>query len=53
MIDSLIDNGHTPYRQIGHRAVSHVMDRAEIAYSQNDVSGLSRVLKNLNHFQTS
>ena len=27
MIDALCDRGHTPYRQIGHRAVSHVMDR--------------------------
>ena len=32
MIDSLCDRGHTPYREIGHRAVSHVMDRAGIAY---------------------
>ena len=27
MIDALCDRGHTPYRQIGHRAVSQVMDR--------------------------
>ena len=27
MIDALLDRGHTPYRQIGHRAVSYVMDR--------------------------
>ena len=26
MIDALCDRGHTLYRQIGHRAVSHVMD---------------------------
>lgn len=25
MIDALCDRGHTPYREIGHRAVSHVM----------------------------
>src|SRR6516165_2654506 len=25
MIDALCDRGHTPYRQIGHRAVSYVM----------------------------
>ncbi len=31
MIDSLCDRGHTAYREIGHRAVSHVMDRAGIA----------------------
>ena len=33
MIDALCDRGHTPYRQIGHRAVSHVMDRAGIIYT--------------------
>ena len=27
MIDALMDRGHTPYRIIGERAVSHVMDR--------------------------
>ena len=26
MIDALCERGHTPYRQIGHRAVSYVMD---------------------------
>ena len=31
MIDALCDRGHTPYRQIGHRAVSHVMQRCGIA----------------------
>jgi hypothetical protein len=31
MIDSLCDRGHTPYREISHRAVSYVMDRASIA----------------------
>ena len=50
MIDSLIDNGHTPYRQIGHRAVSHVMDRAEIAYSQNDVEWLISCIEKLKPF---
>src|SRR5690606_10445324 len=36
MIDALCDRGHTPYRQIGHRAVSHVMDRAGISYSHDE-----------------
>ena len=31
MIDSLCDRGNTPYREISHRAVSYVMDRAGIA----------------------
>lgn len=37
MIDALCDRGHTPYRQIGHRAVSYVMDRCGISYDQDDV----------------
>src|SRR5215468_2823366 len=37
MIDALIDRGHTPYRQVGHRAVSHVMDRCKIDYTQDEV----------------
>ena len=40
MIDSLCDRGHTPYREIGHRAVSHVMDRAGIPYTQDEVKWL-------------
>ena len=40
MIDALCDRGHTPYRQIGHRAVSHVMDRCGIAYTQDEVKAL-------------
>ena len=27
MIDALCEGGHTPYREIGRRAVSYVMDR--------------------------
>jgi 2-haloacid dehalogenase len=58
MIDSLTDRGHTSYRQIGHRAVSQVLARANISYSQSEVewlvSGIEKlkpfpdVLKNLN-----
>ena len=40
MIDALCDRGHTPYRQIGHRAVSYVMDRCGIEYSQDEVQWL-------------
>ena len=40
MIDALCDRGHTPYRQIGHRAVSHVMDRCGISYTQDEVRWL-------------
>src|SRR3546814_20246553 len=42
MIDALCDRGHTPYRQIGHRAVSYVMDRCGISYTQDEVEWLVR-----------
>src|SRR5436853_6379936 len=38
MIDALLDRGHTPYRQIGHRSVSHVLDRCTIKYTQDEVA---------------
>ena len=50
MIDALCDRGHTPYRQIGHRAVSHVMDRAGIAYTQADVEWLVSEIERLKPF---
>ena len=37
MIDALLHREHTPYREIGHRAVSHVMDRAKIDYTVDEV----------------
>ena len=40
MIDSLCDRGHTTYREIGQRAVSHVMDRAGLTYTQDEVEWL-------------
>jgi 2-haloacid dehalogenase len=50
MIDALCDRGHTPYRQIGHRAVSYVMDRCKIAYSQDDVRWLVSQIETLKPF---
>ena len=50
MIDALCDRGHTPYRQIGHRAVSHVMDRAGIAYTQDEVAFLVSQIETLKPF---
>jgi 2-haloacid dehalogenase len=50
MIDALLDRGHTPYRQIGHRAVSHVMDRCQIAYSQDEVRWLVSEIEKLKPF---
>jgi len=50
MIDALCDRGHTPYRQIGHRAVSHVMNRAGIDYTQEDVIWLVSQIEKLRPF---
>jgi 2-haloacid dehalogenase len=50
MIDAACDRGHTPYRQIGHRAVSHVMDRAGIKYSQEEVEWLVSQIETLKPF---
>jgi len=50
MIDALVDRGHTPYRQIGHRAVSYVMDRCGIAYTQEEVAWLVARIEALKPF---
>lgn len=50
MIDALCDRGHTPYRQIGHRAVAHVMDRCGIRYTQAEVVGLVAAIERLKPF---
>mgnify|MGYP000556885842 CR=1 FL=1 len=50
MIDALCDRGHTPYREIGHRAVSYVMDRCGIAYTQDDVRWLVSEIEKLTPF---
>ena len=50
MIDALCDRGHTPYRQIGHGAVSHVMDRCGIAYTPEEVRGLVAEIEKLKPF---
>jgi len=50
MIDALCDRGHTPYRQIGHRAVSYVMDRAGITYTQEEVRWLVSQIETLKPF---
>jgi 2-haloacid dehalogenase len=40
MIDALLHREHTPYREIGERAVAYVMDRARISYTMEEVRGL-------------
>jgi 2-haloacid dehalogenase len=50
MIDALCDRGHTPYRQIGHRAVSYVMDRCGIRHTQGEVAWLVSEIEKLKPF---
>jgi 2-haloacid dehalogenase len=50
MIDALCDRGHTPYRQIGHRAVSHVLDRCGLEYTQDEVRSLVAGIERLQPF---
>ncbi len=50
MIDALCARGHTPYREIGHRAVSHVLDRAEIRHTQDEVRWLVSEIERLKPF---
>lgn len=50
MIDALCERGHTPYREIGHRAVSFVMDRCAIEYTQAEVRWLVSQIECLEPF---
>ena len=50
MIDALLHKEHTPYREIGHRAVSFVMDRAGISYTPDEVRYLVSEIEKLRPF---
>ena len=50
MIDALLHREHTPYREIGHRAVAFVMDRAGIPYTREDVHYLVSEIEKLKPF---
>jgi 2-haloacid dehalogenase len=50
MIDALLHREHTPYREIGHRAVAHVMDRAGISYTKDEVRYLVSEIEKLRPF---
>lgn len=50
MIGALCDRGHTRYRQIGHRAVSCVMDRCGITYTQDELGWLVSEIEKLKPF---
>ena len=50
MIDALLHREHTPYREIGHRAVSQVMDRSGIKYTKDEVKYLVGEIEKLECF---
>ena len=50
MIDALLHREHTPYREIGHRSVAHVMDRAGIPYTMDEVRYLVAQIEKLRPF---
>jgi 2-haloacid dehalogenase len=50
MIDALLHREHTPYREIGHRAVAHVMERAGITYTMDEVRYLVGEIEKLKPF---
>ena len=50
MIDALLHREHTPYREIGHRSVGCVMDRAGIPHTPEDVRYLVSEIEKLKCF---
>jgi len=50
MIDALLHKEHTSYREIGHRAVAHVMDRSNIKYTITEVRYLVGEIEKLKPF---
>lgn len=50
MIDALLQRGHTPYREIGHRSVAFVLERAGIPYTADEVHTLVAHIERLRPF---
>ncbi len=50
MIDALLGKAHTPYREIGHGAVAHVLERAGIRYTMDEVRELVAAIERLKPF---
>ena len=44
MIDALLQKEHTSYREIGHRSVARVLERAGLPYTMDEVRYLRRRL---------
>ena len=50
MIDALLQREHTPYREIGHRAVAYTLERAGIPYTMAEVRFLVAQIEQLKPF---
>ncbi len=50
MIDALLHREHTPYREIGHLSVRHVMTRAKIPHTEEEVRWLVSCIERLKCF---
>ena len=50
MIDALLHKEHTPYREIGHRAVAYTLERAGIGYTMDEVRFLVAQIERLKPF---
>jgi 2-haloacid dehalogenase len=50
MIDALLHREHTPYREIGHRAVAYTLERAGIPYAMDEVRFLVAQIERLKPF---
>ena len=50
MIDALLQREHTPYREIGHRSVALVLERAGIPYTMAEVRHLVAQIETLRPF---
>src|SRR5271169_6405254 len=50
MIDALLHREHTSYREIGHRSVAFVLERAGIGYTMDEVRYLVTQIEKLRPF---
>ncbi|WP_413992339.1 haloacid dehalogenase type II [Labrys okinawensis] len=50
MIDALLHRAHTPYREIGHMSVAHVLERSGIEYTMDEVRSLVAEIPKLTCF---
>jgi len=50
MIDALLHREHTPYREIGERAVAYTLERARIPHTQDEVRHLVAQIERLKPF---